>query len=432
MKQYPIDITKEQKVVIKEYELELLEQIWIHRTMQAKSIHLFIQERAGRKLNSNSISNRLHRFVEARILIKMTENVSLTRAKVPKYYYKLGIKGYRILTKLEKLEQGKESFNIYKKSRSSSIPNIHSDAMSILANKIYLECTKGLEPNSFQHLRGVEGSIIKKNGKIKWIKEFGLVIPDWLFLKDGHLIFIEMDTGSQNQKTILKKIIFYSKLKRILLDEGYTISLVFAVLDESIDVVQKNKAENRTKRVASLKYHIASSELDTEDIFAVSAKRVPYLIRKLLDNKEENQKNFVSNWMNLVEVIFSEHSIYGVRKKDIVMELEENVSILEISLKNQYQLLVAIKAKEGEINTFKRVINTMQYASKWNLSNQHSEMIIFVCYEDLNASLNDIFGFKVSVKIYKTDYPSLIDSFNKEKKMPKMIKLIGPYIQKWT
>ena len=159
----------------------------IHRIMHSKSIHLFLSQSAGKTLNSNAISNRLRRLVEAKLLDRVTVNISVTRAEVPRYYYKLGLRAYRCLVSTKHIENTKENFKIFRASRKTGLPSLHTDAISILANQIYLECvSKSIV--DFTHMRGVEGVIVTPKGEEIGIRDLNLAIPDWIFLQEKHFI----------------------------------------------------------------------------------------------------------------------------------------------------------------------------------------------------------------------------------------------------
>lgn len=234
---------------IRKEELELFEQIWIHRTMQAKSVHLFYEETSKTLRNSNAISNRLSKLVEQGLLIRLTKDVSLTRARVPRYYYRLGKRGLRLLAEQQKIELDEVTRQDYRSFLNSPVPSVHTDAMSILANQIYLDCR--FEIPDMTHRRGVTGKIISRSGDGKLIRENG-AIPDWIFQVDNRLLCIEMDTGSQEYKKIKEKFTGYNALHQVLKEQGYQIAVLFAVLDDSIDVVKKNKRKDRDGRTQNL------------------------------------------------------------------------------------------------------------------------------------------------------------------------------------
>ncbi|WP_282020864.1 replication-relaxation family protein [Planomicrobium okeanokoites] len=242
--------TKNWKFIwIRAEELELLEQVWIHRTMQAKSVHSFYERTSKTLRNSNAISNRLTKLVEEGLLIRLTKDVSLTRAKVLRYYYRLGKPGLRLLAEQQKIELDEVTRQDYRSFLNSPVPSVHTDAMSILANQIYLNCR--FEIPGMTHRRGVTGKIISRSGDGKLIRENG-VIPDWIFQVDNRLLCIEMDTGSQEYKKIKEKFNGYNALHQVLKEQDYQIAVLFAVLDDSIDVVKKNKRKDRNVRVQNL------------------------------------------------------------------------------------------------------------------------------------------------------------------------------------
>lgn len=263
--------TKNWKFIwLREEEVKLLEQIWIHRTMQAKSVHSFYEVTSKTLRNSNAISNRLTKLVEHGLLIRLTKDVSLTRARVPRYYYRLGKIGLRLLAEHQRIQLDDVTRKDYRSFRNSPVPSVHTDAMSILANRIYLDCRYDIP--GMVHRRGVTGKIISRSGDEKLIREHK-VIPDWIFQVDNRLLCIEMDTGSQEYVKIKGKFIRYNALQKVLQKQGYQIVVLFAVLDDSIDVVQKNKRTERNIRVENLN-HLYAEYIEnwTPDPYRLTAK----------------------------------------------------------------------------------------------------------------------------------------------------------------
>lgn len=242
--------TKNEEVIwLRAEEVEMLEQVWTHRTMQAKSIHAIYQATSHTLRNSNAISNRLTRLVELEFLIRFTKDVSVTRARVPRYYYRLGKKGLWLLAEQKRLVLNNRTRKDYHLFKNSPIPSKHTDAMSILANQIYLSCWN--EIPGLTHRKGVAGKLISSTRDKKLIRENG-VEPDWIFQVDNRLLCIELDTGSQEHVAIRKKFGRYYRLQKVLQKEGYQLAILFAVPDDSIDVVQKNKRKDRSVRVEGL------------------------------------------------------------------------------------------------------------------------------------------------------------------------------------
>lgn len=244
-----VPIRNQKFLWIKKEEVELFEQILLHRTMYSKSVHLFYRKSSETLQSTNAISNRLTKLVEYEFLIRLTKDVSVTRARVPRYYYRLGRRGLRLLAEQKKVilnNQMRKDFRLFK---NSPVPSNHTDAMSILANQIYLFCRE--EHAGIAHSRGVTMKIFDGQGREQLIRKEG-VVPDWVFQNKNRILCIELDTGSQEYQVIERKFAKYQALHRELSNEGYQITVLFAVLDESIDIVQKNKRQERSGRVSGL------------------------------------------------------------------------------------------------------------------------------------------------------------------------------------
>ena len=432
---------KTKHVKLKSYELELLKQISIHRIMHAKSIHHFIQEMTPNPLHSNGISNRLKLLVDEEILSRQFLDVSVTRAPARRYYYMLGRKGFRMLVNSGYFLYDRESVATYRKSRDSEIPSIHTDAMSILANKIFLACQEDSGRETLQHFRGADACIPIWHGEDQRFGMEGNHIPDWVFTNDEQYICIEMDTGSQSLKMITKKVEYYNQLnqRRFNKDSDYKLILVFAVLDDSIVVVKSFKKENRSKRIGSLKAHIANLSLDFSEIYVVSAKRAHLLIKSFtavtqtLAEGEENQDLSL-----LIQTTLSQNTKYSISEKTLPTTMNNTMiqtwalSTIEIQMRKFSQSIFLVMMREGHIETWRRMNNAMNYARDWNKHFHNNELVIISCYENEEAAIHDVIGLELDAKLYKTSMQAWEEANEKKQHMPRMIQMGGPYRQGWN
>ena len=271
-----VSLKKNSKIVLKDYELNLLEQIMIHRWMAAKSIHQFIQKSAPKKLHPNSISNRLKKLIDKGILLRRTKNISTTRAVVNQYFYLLTLEAYRVLVE-RKFITHREAKRNYRQAMEMGLPSSHDAAMSFLANQIVVKCNVPKRIKGLSHSRGEDNPIVVGDATSQ-IEIRNLVIPDWVFQLDSHIICLEMDTGSQNQKVIQNKILKYEKLKQILLIKGIKLDVFFTVLDSTVDRFNEGRLDNRSKRVKYIKNTISKTLHSRSNYYVASASRAPDII----------------------------------------------------------------------------------------------------------------------------------------------------------
>lgn len=432
-KETPVQLVKNNKIVMKEYEILLLDQLLIHRILHAKSIHIFFNQMAGHPLHENAISNRLRRMVDMKILDRVTRDVSVTSAKVLRYYYKLGIRAYRILLEMNRLENTKENLKRFKNSRRSVVPSVHSDAISILANQIFLNhylYTK----DGIKHIRGAEIRLPNEKKYLEPIQGFNLVVPDWALFKDNHIIFLEMDTGSQDQGMIAEKILKYNILiKNFLLPANITASLIFTVLDDSIDVVKKNKKMNREKRVASLKKTIAAQSYQGFSIYAVTAKRASAIVQRILMDKEEDYHQVLKNWgKNIQETL--EHIN---QKKSSWIEVgtyipmnslsTQSILVLRHEKKNVCQYILPVYMLEGNVEMFSIFKEFMKNISTYKKNLETTYFDVFLVYPSLYEAEWDVLGINEETKVYKTD----VISWEKSFVIPQMIRVTSSFSQEF-
>lgn len=433
---------KTKHVQLKFYELELLKQISIHRIMTAKSIHDFIQEMSHKLLSSGGITNRLTLLVREGVLTRQFLDVSVTRAPVLRSYYMLGIRGFHALVNCGYFSDDKESLEIYRKSRNSEIPSTHTDAMSILANRIFLVCQQGTDLESFQHFRGADAVIPNTDGEEQRFVKGGKFIPDWVYMNNKQFICIEMDTGSQSLHMITEKIHFYNKLnqKRFNKENGYSLILIFAVLDNSIGVVKSSKKDNRSKRIGSLKSHIANLNVDFSGIYVVSARRAPQVVKGLISFEQtfvnfEEKKEY---WSLLIQKRLSKSAIYSISEKTLPTLMNHTniqnwaLTVIEIKMGSKVQSILLIMANEGSIITWRRMKYAMDYAKEWKKHFINNELVIIICYENEIAASVDVIGLEIHTKLYKTAMTVWEETIYNHMFMPPMLQMLGPYIQRWN
>lgn len=408
--------------------------------MTSKSIHLFIREMSSKPLDKNGISNRLKLLVDEGFLTRQSLDVSVTRARFLRYYYMLGIKGFHVLIYSDFFSDDKESLAIYQNSRDSAIPSIHTDAMSILANQIFLLCQKSIDLESFEHLRGADAFIPTRCGeKQRFVKE-SKIIPDWIFKSRKQFICIEMDTGSQNLQMITEKVQYYNKLyqKSFHKESGYALILIFAVLDDSIDVVKSFKKENRSKRVASLKSHIAILNLEFSEIYVVSAKRAHQLVESFISFEQPtiNEDEKKDECSVLIQKTLSQSARYSISEKSLPTFINNfqmqqmPLTILEIKLGRKVQSILLIMGREGHVHTWKRLNITMEFAKEWKHHFQNNnDLIVMTCYENEEAAFYDVIGLELHAKLYKTSLQGWEAARDKNLHMPRMVQMLGPFSQ---
>lgn len=427
-----VQVTRKTGVKLKEYEIRLLEQLMIHRILHSKSIHEFIREMAGWDINKNVITNRLHRLLEVKILDRVSTNVSLTSARFPRFYYKLGVYAYRILIVTNRLHNTAENFKRFKLSRKSVVPSLHTDAISKHANQIYLDCL--LNANlAVEHYRGAEIKLLNGEKELLDIKTYSVVVPDWVFILKKKVVFLELDTGSQNQQVIKEKVRKYQELiDKHYLPNGYEVTLIFTVLDDSIDVIQKNKIANRDKRVASLKKNIALYPLENFSVFALAANRTSSLVRSVFLIETQKHYEVLSDWFNDVQITLervnqTKAKLISIGTLDSNQnEIEQSTFVIQFLKNGKERYILPVFIFEGEVKTHYLLQVVINNVPSFKSYLESSQIDIFLVYPSYKQATDDVLGITTDIQIYKTD----LNSWREGLDIPMMIKVTGPFKEK--
>ncbi len=413
---------RRRQVILKSYEIDLLEQMMIHRWMAAKGIHKYIQSHAPRKMHPNSISNRLRVFLENGLIFRKTKNISVTRAEVPQYYYRLSRRGYSVLVTENRMTE-EEASRSFRQVKELGIPSTHTLAISTLANNIVVENreSKCLE---FFHSRTLLESLIPPELR-------GLVIPDWVFTYRNRIICFELDTGTQYQGVIESKVKRYELLRASLEPRAIHLVVFFAVLDSSVSGIVESKKNDRRRRITSIKKTISQTlEQGWEDYYVTSTHRAPHAVLALMYEWANNikkgedafkccvlMKNILSLENRYQLELFKTGNIEGFSKLSYTpaLKIERNEAL---------QVLLFLSCREGQVWTYALIENAMENSVHVNRVGSKNEAIGVAVYPDYEASTEDVMTMNIPTRLLVTDIETWEEANNGDKQIPQM-KEIG-------
>ncbi len=248
--------TRYSSALLYTHDFILLEQLSIHRLMRARDVIKLLE--CAREIEGipaptkNAISKRLRRLVAAGVLVlEQDDEMNLQGMRFNSYFYRLGLRGFRVLKEYTKDDELNAEL-AYASTQKLSIPKLHNQAASTLANEIYMHFLQLKHEGKVSKvplvLRGGMHDAFKDNRKESYRVP---VQPDYVIDYKNTIIAIEMDTGNQRGTTNAEKVKQYNKwLNQHPLANNKRLLIIFAVMDESVAPLL---VKDRTRRVVTLR-----------------------------------------------------------------------------------------------------------------------------------------------------------------------------------
>ncbi|WP_028393936.1 replication-relaxation family protein [Bacillus cihuensis] len=385
--------TPHKRLELSNREISLLYEIAIHGVVHAQSIHNYLQHFLQKKQHPNTVTNRIRKFVEYGVLIRLQQNVSYTHSVPYRYYYKIGTQGILALVEAELLPE-EEYMDLERRLSLLTIPKNHNGALSILAFQSKLRIEENNLPD-VEHGRGVYDERLLINAE----HGGGIlpIVPDWFFRRGKRVLFLEFDSGVQSHQVINSKIDRYIDYAEDKPEEEVVI--IFSVMDASVQLVVDNK--DRSRRVAALK----ESMLPVQEwprnlsIYVLSAERTPKLIYQLLSNQNPLPQS-IRKWNTigwLEELKSSKYflslqelnpeMVYGISRT----ELLEAEFIYRLDHFEHYYDVAFIFGEEGAVSTYQRL---RSHHIRTTGQSRYGEKIdrIIVIYSEYEQAEADIYG----------------------------------------
>ncbi|RKJ73678.1 hypothetical protein D7X33_20460 [Butyricicoccus sp. 1XD8-22] len=271
-------------ICLEQHEVEILKMIYTHKMMTSSMIHeMYLLYRPH--ANSRSISNRLTRLVNAKVLYQRKHTSFFNNVNFS-FFYTVGEVGFYMLKDLNIPElQIKNSF--YEPSRIR-VPNLHNLYAIDTVHRLFVENQKRKEPYSLGIMRGDVHELFS-NSRNAFAKEHRKrgdipIIPDYVITKGNIVICFESDMATEKARQIQQKEKMYCRLKQTEAFQGKRVYVVYSVVDErrSGDVGDNNLS--RARRIHSLKAaHSLSGEWpEGLEFYVTSSNEVIELILDLL------------------------------------------------------------------------------------------------------------------------------------------------------
>ncbi|MDW0115070.1 replication-relaxation family protein [Sporosarcina saromensis] len=412
-------------------DLELLKQIYIHRTMRAVSIHELLKVIYKGERTTKAISKRLAKLTDSGVLIQMKHR-AINNLHI--FYYKLGTRGYEVLGKLA--SQGtEEQYSPDISITSTTIPATHTAATSTIANRVYLSCSAKNLLKGFQHWRGSQHPLfLNRMGE----ESYAEIVPDWVFEYEDTIVCVEVDTGYQRRHVIADKYKRYIELSQKEETQGKKIVVVFSVVDESVD---PTFTYNRDRRIAKLKEYappihewgIMNNELNIH-FYAVSAFRTPPLIVEILSGflpiKREERYKLAEDWSRKVQKVYGERIRLSQLSNDEVFNPRrerfvdcECVFRMQNMNSGSEKTFAFLYGEEGSVFTYQLVrANAMRLGQL----TEHTELPnpeLLICYDAIENVNHNHYGVSFTLPVKEATYGQWIQAeMNKE--LPPQVKSI--------
>lgn len=292
-------------IVLHDYEILLIQHVYIHKVMRATSVHSLLQFLSKKDMAPDAISHRLLKLVKGGVLARLEERISDMSGNFVRYYYKLASRGFEALEAVGYLSSEEQIRRQLRTSQNFKLPSLHTKAASVIANEIAIACMKDELTAETIMSRGANHYEFSLDAHVP-LEVRGIVIPDYVFELDDVYVAIEIDTGHQRGNTIKNK---YERYKRkaasVLKETGKLIVVVFVVVDDS---VAYNAYSERDKRIASLKntFPPFNEWGDNLQFYAVQASDAHRVVLRLLSKREpvakESREFLCDDWIESVEV----------------------------------------------------------------------------------------------------------------------------------
>lgn len=418
-------------VYLYEDDISFLKHLLLHQVMRTKNIIEFYLTLSDR--NEVALSNRLSKLYRAGVLRREKFSISL-------YYYRVGNRGLKVLLELGHIQEADVKY--YDKLTEKKSLSTHDDALSTLANKIYIQTQKKGYFDNLKHTPGYQSVLFGNNQNLAF-EERNLIVPDWVFSNGDIHVCLEADTGSQRRGKISPKITRYVKRAEQLQAKNQKLIIIFSVIDDS---VAELFPDNRERRISSLKENFPTFGSLPENLlfYVETASKTPNLVELLLlannfktltEGKAE--RSFFSNdWLNVAEEGLSKDFEVTVIEKDRVflprrdkqVDFDLLLSLKERRVGGAEKYYAVIYGKSASLTTFQLIRTTGNRIEEINKTQQYPMIHILVVYDEEVYSVNDVYGLHLSCELWKTD---TLTWARASKEAPKLLRYRRPYAKEW-
>ncbi|MCM3443590.1 MULTISPECIES: replication-relaxation family protein [Metabacillus] len=417
-----------QGIIFKEYELDLLYQVYKHRLLTTVQMYRLIG--GDKVIHYNSFSRRLRKFAKYDLLV--SHEYSLGQNGFYYYYFRIGSKAIEILKDTGFIKSGEKVYEPYKISGVKNIDHYLATQEVVINTLVSLkergkERVDSLAPYEYLYVDADDDN-----------EDTKVVVPDWILKKDDMLLNIELDTGSENLDVIQDKVKRYIHLAELRPTER--IIVLFVVLDDSFP--SRFSYTDRLRRVGNMKQNLVNTkgiQSVNLDVFVVPLSRAYETAQKLVINEapllldrrsleveacvsllSEYNEKFEYNLSEVNQADFYNQSIPFQYYADGIYKLSNQKGTF-----TDYVMFVVLE--EGNVQSLDRLDFLHKSAFHFNSFNEKVNRII-VLYDSLTSFESDILGAEFAETLF-IDSQTLGSSLEDE---PQFHKTISPYRMEGT
>lgn len=438
---------KYNSALLYQHDIVLLEQLAIHRLMRARDVINLLE--CARELEGvpaptkNAISKRLRRLVAAGILVlEQDDGMILQGMRFNSYFYRLGLRGYRALKEFTN-DNTLNPESAYAAAQKLSIPKLHNQAASTLANEIYMHFLKLQYEGKIS-----EVPLILRGGTHEAFKDYRNetyrvpVQPDYVIDFKGTLIAIEMDTGNQRGTANADKVKQYNKWLNNHSKANYKkLIILFAVMDESVAPLV---VKDRTRRVVTLRDRTGIQHVDWMNdsrmgvycALSIFAKElVGNWIQGISMANQSERSFFVSQWFGylagcvkpgtmFLETVTNEAFKPISKNWDRQWEADEYMYLKEKEKKARHFLILYVDS--GSSVEYKRIIANIERVKLINDSDMTNltASLLLVYSSEIERQLDCVGQLKqLDVPVYSTSSELFHEMYQREAQVEQILEL---------
>lgn len=281
------------------------------RALDSRMIRQMYEDLVYTKRNSKQvISNRLGRLVSRGVLIREEARI-ITDDPYGRKFYRLSSLGYQSLVEAGLLEQTSLSsavkassryINRDNESKNSGQISVHTLTVTRLAFMIVAEWYKLHRLNPLNYFRGTTGAHLLNFNFAEYA-----VIPDYIFINENRILFLENDTGNQGINVLNQKLERYKRLiddiNKGLPGNELKFHILFSVVDKSLNKFQTTNAASRVGTVKSSNFPVRSWPPNMR-VFVETSEKALRLSLNILNgtdiSDEADKEKVITNMVKLL------------------------------------------------------------------------------------------------------------------------------------
>lgn len=423
---YIVHVSKTKKVILKFKEISVLRQVLIHEVVPSRVIHDLFRAFVDNGISSSVISNRLRKFVETDILVKIDEPISFNNTVQNRSYYKLGHRGLGKLFELNKFE-GYEYDEICIRNSVKKVPSTTELAASIIANEILVKTY--LADEWIDHSKAEHHTLLRNNRSLYPLLEKKNLLPSWIFEDNDRVICLVINPKTIIWNDLEKALRLYNNLAKEAESENKEFLLFFSFIDVSLNILHSSKVEDVKEKVLNFKSIFPSFKLWQENlsVYALTATRTADCVYKIIinetleDNLEDGLPESMDVHLNNINIREFHHQRIGEEQPQSFVFHE----LHRLWFKEEQRHIAVIFGNEGSVLTFQKINFLSHYLNKNSYRFNRNPISLWVIYQDKQRQKEDILMPFYDIQLWLTNYTTWENRGIFNFQFPMMDKLIG-------